>query len=110
MVCMSETKRRDPVLLEVHERFLHSQDTVRFVFEVRERYMAGTLSRLATHADCRVRRAAVFALGFVGDFEAHQIVGAALLDEDRSVRVTADGACRRVWNRGGSKQQRQHRP
>ena len=106
MECMSEIKRRDPILLEVHERYLSSQDTVSFVFAVREHYCPSTLERLVTHADCRVRRAAVFALGFVGDFETHQTVGTALLDVDRSVRSLAESACRRVWTRDGDKQQR----
>lgn len=94
------------MLLEVHERYLSSYDTVSFVYRVREHYTAGTLERLAIHPDARVRRAAVFALGFVGGFETHQTVGAAMLDSDRTVRLLADNACRRVWNRDGDKRQR----
>ncbi len=95
------------MLLSLHERFLQSYDTVGFVFAVRERYTSSTLVRLATHCDCRLHRAAVFALGFIGQFDVHRTLGLALQDEDDTVRALADTASRSVWNRDGTPTQRQ---
>jgi len=54
----------------------------------------------------RVRRAAVTALGFWGDYEANATLGRALQDEDRTVRMLAEQSIRRVWTRDGSEKER----
>ena len=53
-----------------------------------------------------VRRAAVFALGFLGDFQDNHSLGCALVDEDRTVRTLAENSIRCVWMRTGTPAQR----
>ncbi len=103
---MSNQGPREPHLLTIYRRYLEDRDTVQFVGIVRHRYAPGTLERLARDRRPELRRAAVFSLGFVGEFTANQTVGRALLDEDPMVRQLAKNACRFVWNRSGSKQHR----
>ncbi len=103
---MSDMKPREPILLDVYRRFQQDHDTVRFVFSLSGHYTSGTLERLAMHANWEMRQAAVLALGFVGDYVVNHTVCMALQDEDRMVRLLADKACRRIWNRDGSPEQR----
>lgn len=103
---MSDTSPRAPRLLAVYERYLERQDTVGFVHTVSKHYTAGTLQRLVAHPDCRMRCAAVLALGYVGDFQVNATLGEALRDKDRNVHLLAGIACRSVWNRVGDQDQR----
>jgi len=57
---------------------------------------------MAGHPNHKVRRAAVLALGFLGDYDANHTMGCALLDEDRTVRTLADNGIRGVWTRAGN--------
>ncbi len=101
-------RRRRPRLLGPYRRYLDEQDSARFVRRVSKRYTAGTLERLAEHGDRQIRRAAVLALGFVGEYQVNDTLGRALLDNDRTVRLLADNAIRSVWGRiGNDKQRRQ---
>ncbi len=105
---MSESQPQEPLLLNLYQRYLGNQDTVEFVAEVKKHYSAGTLQRVCEHSDRDMRRAAIFSLGFVGDYRVNQTVGRAMQDEDRVVRSLASTACRYVWNRdGGEDQHRQ---
>jgi tetratricopeptide (TPR) repeat protein len=103
---MSDHWLREPVLLDAYRRYLGSQDTVGFVQAVSKWYTPSSLERLATNADRETRRAAMFALGFKGDYQVNQTVGRALQDEDPGVRQLAEIACRCVWNRVGDATQR----
>jgi tetratricopeptide (TPR) repeat protein len=104
---MNEKPTPEPMLLDLYKRFLKNQDTVSLIYLVSKRYSPGTLERLAVHSNPEIRRAAVFTLGFLGDFEVNATLGRALNDEDRSVRLLASMAIRSVWNRDGDEQQRQ---
>lgn len=104
---MSETTRREPVLLSVYERFLGDHDTIGFVHAIKQRYRPHTLERLTTHGNSRLRCAAVMALGFIGGYEVNATLGRAMSDEERAVRLSAYNACRRVWNRVGDQTQQQ---
>ena len=105
---VSDGFRRTPRLLSLYEQYLDSQDTLAFVGKVSQSYTQGTLQRLAESSeDCRVRRAAVLALGFLGDYEANGTMGRALQDSDRTVRLLAENGIRNVWLRIGSESQRQ---
>jgi len=103
---VAKKKRRHPRLLALYRRYLDDQDTAVFVRRLSKHYVPGTLERLAEHPDRQVRRAAVLALGFVGDYRVNHTVGRALLDDDRTVRLLADDAIRAVWPRAGSDRQR----
>jgi tetratricopeptide (TPR) repeat protein len=90
----------------VYEKYLASQDTADFIREVAAVYSQGTLQRLAEHDAAKVRRAAVLALGFLGDYEVNATLGRALQDEDRTVRTIAEHGIRKVWTRSGDLRQR----
>jgi tetratricopeptide (TPR) repeat protein len=92
--------------LALYRTYLDSHDTAAFTSHVAQRYDQGTLERLAEHASPEIRRAAVLAIGLVGDYEANHVMGRALLDEDRTVRVLADNGIRGVWARAGSEENR----
>lgn len=93
---------RKPCLAELYRKYLDDQDLAGFVAGVGGRYAPATLERLAAFPDREVRRAAVMALGFLGDYQNNQVLGQALIDEDRMVRMLADNAIRSVWMRVGS--------
>ena len=52
-----------------------------------------------------VRRAAVLALGMIGDMRVNHALGMALQDDDRGVRLLADQGLREIWLRDGNPQQ-----
>jgi tetratricopeptide (TPR) repeat protein len=62
---------------------------------------------LAKHACREVRRAAVLALGFLGDYNSNHALGCALLDDDRTVRTLAEDGIRTLWTRAGNETERQ---
>ncbi|MBX3414625.1 MAG: tetratricopeptide repeat protein [Pirellulales bacterium] len=93
--------------MSLYQAYLKDQDSAAFIKRVAERYTVGSLSRLASHSRRSVRRAAVLALGFLGDWEVNSVLGAALRDRDRMVRYLAANSIRSVWRRQGSEVQRQ---
>jgi len=98
---------RSPHLLDIYEKYLDNQDSAGFVNQVSQRYVQGTLQRLARHPFREVRRAAVLALGFLGDYGCNHTMGRALLDDDRTVRTLAENGIRSVWGRAGEEKDRQ---
>jgi tetratricopeptide (TPR) repeat protein len=98
---------RPPFLLALYQQYLDQQDSARFTKEVSQSYTAGTLQRLTRHPTRDVRRAAVLALGFLGDYDANHTLGRALLDNDRTVRTIAENGIRIIWARDGSETERQ---
>ena len=103
---MSGNWLRVPILLTSYRRYLGNQDTIGFVDAVSKSYTPSTLERLATTEDPETRRAAVFALGFTGDYQVNHTLGRAMQDADPGVRQLAVIACRSVWNRVGDQSQR----
>jgi tetratricopeptide (TPR) repeat protein len=98
---------RSPRLLVLYQQYLAGPDSASFLSQVSESYGPGTLQRLARHAEREVRRAAVLALGLLGDYETNHTLGCALLDNDRTVRTLAENAIRTIWTRAGDQRQRQ---
>jgi tetratricopeptide (TPR) repeat protein len=98
---------RTPQLLDLYEKYLDNQDSAGYINQVSAHYSQGTLQRLARHAFREVRRAAILALGFLGDYQSNHTMGHALVDDDRTVRTLADNGIRSVWTRVGSAQDRQ---
>jgi tetratricopeptide (TPR) repeat protein len=88
-------------------RYLENQDTASFIAKVSQVYTQGSLQRLTEHDSAPVRRAAVLALGFLGDYEANHTLGRTLQDEDRTVRVLAENSIRSLWTRAGNEEHRQ---
>jgi tetratricopeptide (TPR) repeat protein len=86
---------------------LEDQDSAGFIRDVSRAYTTGTLQRLAEHDVREYRRAAVLALGFLGDYEVNATMGRSLHDEDRTVRTLAENGIRAVWARSGDEAHRQ---
>jgi tetratricopeptide (TPR) repeat protein len=104
---MGTNPPRLPTLLVLYQQYLDHQDLARFTTSAAESYGSGTLERLTRHASREVRRAAVLALGALGDYDANHALGCALLDKDRTVRTLAENAIRGLWTRGGNEAERQ---
>lgn len=103
---MNATRR--PTLQRLYHRYLETEETATFVREVSQHYLLSTLERLAGGGDYVSRRAAVMAVGFLGDYSHNAILGRALADRDRGVRLLADSGIRQLWRRDGNYlQQRQ---
>jgi tetratricopeptide (TPR) repeat protein len=98
---------RPPFLLVLYQQYLNHQDSADFIRAVSQCYASGTLERLARHSSREVRRAAVLALGSLGDYDANHTLGCALLDDDRRVRTLADSGIRTIWTRAGNEPERQ---
>jgi tetratricopeptide (TPR) repeat protein len=105
-VMQSEFTRK-PVLGELYQQYLADQDTAAFVHRTSQRYTVATLARLAVAGERLVRRSAVLALGLLADYECNPVLGRALCDNDRGVRLMAETAIRSVWCRIGTAAQRQ---
>jgi tetratricopeptide (TPR) repeat protein len=99
-------RARVPALHGYYHNYLESQDAVRFSQEVAQHYGIGTLQRLAVHGDRMARRAAVLAIGILGDYNANATMGRALHDDDRGVRMLAENGIRQLWCRIGTTQLR----
>ena len=97
---------RLPRIVALYQEYLDDHDSAGFISKVSQSYTQGTLQRLTEHESPPVRRAAVLALGFAGDYEANAAMGCALLDEDRTVRMLAENGIRNVWTRAGTEEQR----
>lgn len=103
---MEDRSLRTPQIVQTYERYLSEQDSATFIQAVARHYTCSTLERIAQMADRAGRRAAVLALGFMGDYSSNAVVGRALTDRDRGVRTIAENAIRDLWRRVGSREQR----
>lgn len=101
------TVKERPILEAVYHRFLDDENTATFIRAVAQRYTLATLSRLATGGNHVSRRAAALGVSFLGDFAHNAILGRALHDSDRGVRMLADNGIRELWRRQGNVNQRQ---
>ena len=100
---VNDSKR--PILVTLYHRYLETEDTADFVRAVSKHYLLSTLSRLAAGADHVSRRAAIMAVGFLGDYSHNAVLGRALVDRDRGVRLLADSGIRQLWRRDGNRTQ-----
>ena len=91
-----------PALEALYHRFLETENSAAFVRGVSQRYMLPTLCRLAEYGNHVSRRAAVLGLSFLGDYRHNAVLGRALSDRDRGVRMLADNGIRELWRRQGS--------
>ena len=102
------TKNPPPTLLDqFYLRFLEDEDAASFIVDVSRHYLQPTLERLARCGNWRTRRGAVLALGLLGDMNCSPVLGHALHDRDGVVRILAENSIREVWQRDGSREQRQ---
>lgn len=89
-----------------YHEYLKTQDTACFIEQVRQSYTQGTLLRLASCAYPLSRRASVLALTYLGDYEANDVFGRLLHDNDQTVRLLADIGIKSLWPRVGKASQR----
>jgi len=99
---VSDVSFRAPLLDTFYRRCLADENSAQFTAEVSRHYTLGTLNRMVTDGSRSTRRAATLAIGFLGDFRQNGILGSALKDDDRIVRVLADNGIRELWCRDGS--------
>ena len=102
---MNDSRRT--ALERLYHRYLKTENTAAFVKAVSENYLLGTLERLASGGQPVLRRAAVMAVGFLGDYSHNSVLGRALNDHDRGVRLLADSGIRQLWRRDGNYRQQE---
>jgi len=98
---------RRPDLERLYHRYLETENTAAFIQSVSQSYLLSTLERLARGGRHVTRRAAIMALGFLGDYAQNPALGRALHDRDRGVRLLADSGIRQLWRRDGNNSQQQ---
>jgi tetratricopeptide (TPR) repeat protein len=98
---------RHPNLLTQYRLYLDHQDSSSFISVIASHYHQGTLQRLAEDNRAEVRRGAVLALGYVGDYDVNHTLGRALHDDDRTVRMLSENGIKNIWTRAGDDCQRQ---
>ena len=101
---MSGHPLRYPLLDTFYQQFLDDEDSAEFIRQVSSAYNIGSLCRLATYGKVISRRASVLTLGILGSYSENEIMGQALNDNDRAVRMLADNGIRDIWGRQGSLQ------
>ena len=102
---MSKHAVRPPLIARFYSRFLDDGDAAAFVRSVAESYSLATLHRLTTEGGRLGRRAAVLAVTLVGRASSIAVVGRALRDTDRGVRLIAEDGIQAMWNRVGTFEQ-----
>jgi tetratricopeptide (TPR) repeat protein len=98
---------RTPLLERLYHQYLEDEDSAAFIHGVAQRYTVCTLERLAISGKRVTRRAAVLAIGYIGQYESNAVLGRLLYDDDRGVRILAENGIRELWCRNGTEIQRQ---
>lgn len=101
------SKRTSPILDSFYTHYLQTEKSATFVKSVTSHYTIPALERLAERGSRVSRRAAVLALSYVADFHSNDVVGAAMRDRDRAVRLLAENGIRQLWCRYGTTSQSQ---
>ncbi len=105
---MTSNSDQTPRITRFYQRYLQDENSARFISDIAEHYSVQALERLARGGDVTRRRASVLALGFLGDSRSNVVMGEALSDSDRGVRVLAENGIRDLWRRDGRDNQRQY--
>ncbi len=103
---VTNDNQHQPLIDRLYCQYIENQNTASFIKQVGQRYTIATLERLLERGTRRARRAAVLAIGYLGDYDANTMVGRALTDHDRTVRMLAENAIRSLWCRAGTTSQR----
>lgn len=104
---MSLPAAPSPVLNQLYHQYLETEISAQFVSDVSQRYTLATLGRLLERGPYVTRRAAALAIGLLGDYRQTAVLGRALHDNDRGVRLVADSGIRDLWHRDGNARQQQ---
>lgn len=101
---MSDSPLRFPLLDKLYRQYLEHENSAEFIRQVSGTYNMGSICRLAEYGQTISRRASVLVIGFLGNFSENEIMGRALSDTDRAVRMLADHGIRDIWGRQGSRE------
>lgn len=104
---VSKAPPRTSALVQFYHQFLDDENAAKFAASVSRTYLLSTLVRLAENSDRTSRRAAVLGLSFLGDIRHNHVLGRALTDADRGVRMIAESGVEELWLRDGDSSQRQ---
>ncbi|MCA9178254.1 MAG: tetratricopeptide repeat protein [Planctomycetales bacterium] len=104
---MSQAPPQPTSLVQFYHRFLDDENVADFIASVSERYALTTLQKLCAWPDRPTRRGALLALSFLGDIRHNEVLGRALSDDDRGVRMIAESGIEELWMRDGTPPQRQ---
>jgi tetratricopeptide (TPR) repeat protein len=96
-----------PAITRFYHRLLDNGNTADYVQSVAEVYTMATLHRLLRDGDRMARRGAVLAITLMGRTDSVKLVGEALRDPDRGVRLIAEDGIQSMWFRAGSFEQNQ---
>ena len=96
---MNQKAARYPSLLRAYQVYLTDADSPQFVAAIAGQYSLDTLYRLVEASQPLVRRAAVLAVGLLGDIASLDVLGPLLADRDRRVRLVTDDAIKSLWHR-----------
>ncbi|MCA9187709.1 MAG: HEAT repeat domain-containing protein [Planctomycetales bacterium] len=96
---------RQSALLRFYHQYLSSADAARYVMDVTGTYQVAGLERLYEYGSRNLRRAAILALGMIGDYPTRNVLSRALHDTDRAVRMLAEDALPDIWARAGNAHQ-----
>jgi tetratricopeptide (TPR) repeat protein len=102
---MSVKKVRSSLLEKYYQQYLMDELSANFIHAISQHYTIATLERLFFSGDRIARRAAVLAIGYLGDYSCNETMGGALVDKDRGVRMLADHGIREIWMRQGTPQE-----
>ena len=103
---MNISSERFPVLYGFYQDYLSDTDIARYQNRVSGRYTPATLERLIAFPNVSVQRAAVLALGLVGDFQNTSSLAQALHSSDKMTAMLAEVASRTVWKRFAQSEER----
>ena len=94
-----------PLLGRLYQKYLQEDDCPSFIKEVSKHYTIGTIEKLTHCHDLNTRKAAVMAIGFLGDFESNSILGKLIRDPEPVVRSMAEQAIQQNWFRVGTEEE-----
>ena len=102
---MSDSPLRFPLLDTLYQQYLEHENSAEFIRLVSRSYNMGAICRLAEYGQTISRRASVLVIGFLGNYSENDVMGRALCDTDRAVRLLADHGIRDIWGRQGTPDQ-----
>lgn len=94
-----------PALDSYYLKYLKTEDSAGFISQVASRYSIPSLHRLIERGQRVTRRSAALAIGFLGSMSSNAVLGRALHDKDRAVRLLAEHGLRQLWFRAGTSEQ-----
>lgn len=93
------------LLCQLYEQYQRDEDCPTFVRNVSQKYAVGTIEKLAASKEANTRKAAVLALGFLGDVHNTPTLGKLIQDPCSVIRSMAEQAIQQAWFRVGTEKE-----